>query len=614
MSKTQGRPRRGQRVAFTPADGKSAQQSDAITGLRFTVDTAHGGSALIDLVDLRPRRLALAFGAALREIAPSMVRTTVIQHVNGLKRFFTFLNQTARRIDGPEHLRAEHVDRFEAWLEAQGVTIIHRHTILAKTIIALRTIDATQPGIIDEKLQQRLRYTSARPLGRSTPRDAYSGHIAKQLRDAARADVQAVTRRLKSPPPIEHLDATLRGHLEAAAAVIEDEGTISYKHPKLQSFYRRFHLLGLDAGSPIRDLHGRRYLLAEDVIPFFVLLSLETGLEPECLKALRIDCLRNPASGTVEIEYVKRRARGSEWKRLRVRDGASSTPGGIIRTLIELTAPARKHKTRENGPSESGPSESLWLYFDTGQLRDRIRHYSNELLDNWIARHAIVDDDGKPQHLLLSRLRKTHKALWYAKTQGDLGRFAVGHTPEVAARHYADLPSLRHLHEQAVADGLTDALTSALRPRLVTPEEERVATKDPATLKLPTLKLPVSVTEQRRVLSGSRDVWLASCAGFRKSPFAAEGEPCPESFWGCLECRNAVITARKLPAIIAFLEFIVARRAEMAEDDWAAKFGRAWSRITHQILPAFSEAVVTDARAKTKLLDHQPYLPLEARA
>jgi hypothetical protein len=296
---------------------------------------------------------------------------------------------------------------------------------------------------------------------------------------------------------------------------------------------------------------------------------------------------------------VKRRARGSEWKRLRVRDGASSTPGGIIRTLIELTVPARKHK----------PSECLWLYFDTGQLRDRIRHYSNELLDNWVTHHAIVDDDGKPLRLLLSRLRKTHKALWYAKTQGDLGRFAVGHTPEVAARHYADLPSLRHLHEQAVADGLTDALTSALQPRVVTPEEERVAKKAPATL-----QLPIARTEARRVLAGKQDVWLASCAGFHKSPFAAEGEPCPESFWGCLECRNAVITARKLPAIIAFLEFIVTRRAEMAEDDWGAKFGRAWSRITHQILPAFSEAVVADARAKAKLLDHQPYLPQEARA
>ena len=104
----EARPRRGQRVAFTPADDMSAQHSDTVIGLRFTVDTAHGGSALIDLVELRPRRLTLAFGAALREIAPSMVRTTVIQHVNGLKRFFAFLNKTAPNIAARKTANSQH--------------------------------------------------------------------------------------------------------------------------------------------------------------------------------------------------------------------------------------------------------------------------------------------------------------------------------------------------------------------------------------------------------------------------------------------------------------------------------------------------------------------------
>jgi hypothetical protein len=52
----------------------------------------------------------------------------------------------------------------------------------------------------------------------------------------------------------------------------------------------------------------------------------------------------------------------------------------------------------------------------------------------------------------------------------------------------------------------------------------------------------------------------------------------------------------------------------MAEADWWPKFGRAWSRITQQILPAFSNTVVASAREKAKALEHAPYLPLEARA
>lgn len=600
MNERKNRPRCGRHVSFTSAVAESrARRPSSVAGLRFSVDTAHGGPALVDLVEARPRRLALAFGAALREIAPTLVRTTVVHHINGLKRFCRFI-QMVGKVDGPEHLRAEHIDAFENWLEAQGGSAIHRHAVLAKAVIALRIIDASQPGVIDEKLRQRVSYTSARSIGYCSPRDSYSGYVAKQLRDAASADVQSIVRRLKSPLPIEHPDHISRGHLEVLNTIIAAEGTVSFKDANMLSLRNRAIHLGTKVGKPIRDLHARHYLLAEDVIPFLVLLSLESGLEPECIKRLRVDCLRNPAAGTVEIEYYKRRARGSEWKRLRVRDGACSTAGGILRTVVELTAAARKHK----------PSEGLWLYFRCGKIEDHIGLHSVKLIANWIARHGIVDDDGKPLRLLISRLRKTHKALWYAKTEGDLARFAVGHTREVAVRHYADLPSLRRLHEQAVADGLNDALTSALGPLVLTPDDETaVRRKDPASL-----QLPISISAARRVLSGKQDIWLASCAGFDKSPFAAQGAPCPQPFWGCLECRNAVITARKLPAIIAFLEFIVARRAEMAEADWGSKFGRAWSRITQQVLPSFSEAVVADAREKAKQLEHQPYLPIEARS
>ncbi|MDH4983831.1 hypothetical protein [Hyphomicrobium sp. D-2] len=595
MSGKKDRPRRGRRVSFMSAGAKpSEKRTPSITGLRFTVDTAHGGAAFVDLVEVRQRRLALAFGAALRELAPTVVRKTVASRAQALKRFFRFLDEEAK-VEGPEHLRAEHIDGFESWLEAQGTKA--RHCVLAHVISVLRSVDAGLPGVVDEKLQQRLRYTSARPLARSTPRDAYSRYVAKQLRDAARADVLAIAQRIKSPPPIEHSDSILRECLETINAVIETEGTVHFDYSKVKNFRVRSWRLGMEVGRPSRNLHARHYLLVDDLIPFFVLLSLETGLEPECIKALRVDCLRNPAAGTVEIEYCKRRARGSEWKRLRVRDGASSTAGGIIRMIIELTAAARKHK----------PSENLWVYFNLGRLLGDFPGSFRKLKHNWVARHGIIDDDGKPLHLLLTHLRKTHKSLWYTKTQGDLGRFAVGHTPEIAARHYADLPSLRHLHERAVADGLSDALTSALEPVLLTPENEAAARKDPASL-----QLPLSITEARGVLNGKQDVWLASCVGFHKSPFAAEGEPCPEPFWGCLECHNAVITARKLPAIIAFLDFIVARRADTADADWWPKFGRAWSRITEQVLPAFSEAVVADAREKARRLEHQPYLPMEA--
>jgi hypothetical protein len=58
---------------------------------------------------------------------------------------------------------------------------------------------------------------------------------------------------------------------------------------------------------------------------------------------------------------------------------------------------------------------------------------------------------------------------------------------------------------------------------------------------------------------------------------------------------------------------MISRRAEMTENDWRAKFGRAFARITQQILPAFPELVVAEARQKAMAPEHAPYLPLEAR-
>ena len=358
-----------------------------------------------------------------------------------------------------------------------------------------------------------------------------------------------------------------------------------------QARYRR----GLSSKALRGSLHGAHHLTAPDVIAFLVLISLETGLEVECIKALEVDCLRNPLAGTVEVAYVKRRARGAEHKTMRVRDRGSTTPGGLIRTVLELTATTRRHH----------PASGLWVHYNSGKLGHVVRHM-RERIDAWTARHGIVDDEGRPLRLLLSRLRKTHKALWYLKSEGHMARFAVGHTREVAARHYADLPSLRPLHEAAVADAFTEAV--AVAAPLVLPsdrEEDWRAAPILADGRAP----PGDVDD---LLSGDQDVWLAACAGFYASPYGAPDAPCPQPFWGCLDCSNAVITARKLPAILAFLSFIEGERAGLSASDWQLKFGRAHARIVGQVLPAFSDEVVAEARRAAS--SQMPYLPPEARA
>ncbi len=596
-----GRPRKGHRVAFGRDDSLAIPSDpDPIAGLRFTIAAQNGGEARIDFTALRPRRLALAAARALRHLAapggPLGARMTVMAYAVTVPKFFAYLGESREPVDGISALQARHVDRFEAWLEARGLTRIHLYTLLAKVVGVLRQIAIDSSDEVSSDLRDRLRYVSAKPFQRSRPRDAYSPYVARQLRDAARDDVAAVIRRLQEQLPPDP-DPALRRMQAAVHVIIEAHGLIRHSEPAFTYLYHARRRRGRPNDHLADDFHGRRYLTRDDVVPFLVLLALETGLEIECCKALTVDCLQNASGGTVEIAYLKRRARGAEHKRLRVRDGGSTTPGGLIRRLIEMTAAARRYH----------PSESLWVYCGTGRFAAGIRH-PQAPVDAWTRRHGIVDDDRRPLRLLLSRLRKTHKALWYLKTEGHMARFAVGHTREVAARHYADVPALRPLHEAAVAEAFREAVASAVMPTVLTPDQEAAWRADPAHAP----SLP-GEHDPAVLLGGEQDVWLASCAGFHASPHGPAGAPCPLPFWGCLECPNAVITARKLPAILSFLDFIEDQRRALHAGDWAVKFGRAHARITSDVLPAFGAAIVAEAR---RVLAAEPapiYLPPEAR-
>lgn len=590
-----GRPRKGQPVTFTAAPS-TPDRSAAVLGLRFTIEAQYGGRVLVDMAGFHARSLAVDFAQALRNLTkpggPVGAASVIRQYVNLYRRFFAWIAQADPHLAHCSDVRASHIDRFAEALEHGGMQPCYLHTLVSKVVNTLRTIEADRPGRIAPDLRQRLRYTLPTSGGRSTPRDAYSPFVARALRDAARADVEAMFRRFSATDSTDASDPALAAARADIEALIEQHGTVSNRWREVRRLYDMRQHRGLPFS--IDDLHSRHHLLARDLPALLVLLVLDAGLEPECAKALDVDCLANPHAGTIELRYLKRRARGAEHKTMRVRDGGTGTPGGLVRRLIDVTAVARRHL----------PSECLWVYHNDGRLRSGIAHPQPRIAQ-WVARHDIRDERGEPLHLLLSRLRKTHKALWYTKTQGHMVRFAVGHTREVAARHYADLPSLRPLHEATVADAFREAVAQSLPVVLPPPDEDALRSEPEQVASL----MPAEAIAP--LLEGQQDVWLAACSGFYHGPFAAPGAPCGQPFWGCLDCSNAVITARKLPAILAFLAFLEDQRSGLTGPDWAMKFGHAHARITQQILPAFSDAAIADARAKS--VSEDLYLPPEAR-
>lgn len=597
------KPRKGTRLTFTTADGLVQNASPStVTGLRFCVEARSGGTAQLDFADLQPRSLAIDMAQGVRRLGevggPLGARSTILAYANTIRIFFKYLAFKAPDISTSGQVDSLHIDGFENWLKTEGKSSVHAFTLLSKIIVVFREIDANDPNRVSQSLRDRLRYTSARPFERPRPRDAYSPYVARQLRDAARADIAAMTRRIDGCLPHSLDTHAVPIVLACAVAVHEavlEHGFLPRNDKKVGDLYRSLYSRNLPTASLLKDVYSRFYLTIYDLPPLLTLISLDTGLEIECLKSLKADCLSDESAGTVSIRYTKRRAHGATQKVIRVRDGGPTTPGGLIRAIIKMTSRARRFLQ----------SDALFVFYHACNFHDVVRH-PNLTLSHWIARHGIVDDNRQPLKLLLSRLRKTHKALWYRKTDGHMGRFAIGHTAEIAAHHYADIPSLRPLHDQAVVDGLNDAVGLGAGSR--NNEDQYLDGQDvDATFNISSQdKAELAPIE-------AQDVWLAKCSGFYSGPFSKPGDPCSHPFWGCLDCPNAVITERKLPSILGFLDFIIQERATLGAQDWEAKFGHAHARITRQILPSFSEEVIESARAKLAAELPKTYLPPEVR-
>lgn len=593
---------RGRHARFAPMEAAKAVAAIPLDPRRFSIRCEDDREAVVDLGDWsRPRlaaEMAMLFHEYVRRMGPTPIARTVRRRVLHLRQFWTFLDSRDAPAIGLGEIDATLINAYEGWLAQNGGGLVQQRHLLGIVIGLLRLAVEMRPGTLTQETVVRLTYVAHGEYGVSRPRDAYSSGVAQRLRDAARAQIETARQRivvgeaLPAVPDGIAIGSRLHDHYSAVIAWIVRHGQIDTRHPVMARFVNLANHTKQD--SRLEPLHAGFHLFRLDLIGFIVLLSLETGMEMECLFRLKADCLRNPAKGYVEIEYYKRRARGSEWKRLRVRDGSSGTPGGLIRLAIALTEKARQHLG----------TDRLWALWTIDGLRLPTDE-APQGAQAFVRHHGLVDDEGAPLRLSLSRLRKTHKAEWYRRTKGQLEHFAVGHSIKVAARHYAEIPALRPVHEQTIADALGDALEAALKPTILLSDlgdDVQGACAQP------------SISDTAATAS-NEELWLARCSDFFASPFGPDGEACPTPFWGCLECENAAITVRKLPALIAFQSFMADQRETLGADEWAGKFGRAWARIDRQILPAFPARLVEAARIEAAAAGPELlYLPAEMRA
>lgn len=579
--------RRGRAVRF-PDTGEFVAPPEPVPALQPLVFVVRFGGVEhgVDLSGLPCPRLVRPLAAALASIGgdDGTVHTLAPdfrQMVRHLRDFAAFAatweggEVPAERLT-PAGLQSELLDDYEADLLARfGESGKRVHVFMHTVVRLLRLAGEEEPEALSAQLAARLGYGTTLPHYAKVPLDAYPLPVLDVIRRAALADVAAIRDRIDAG---WRRAGTGTDPLLAGWAAQENALWDLARHgPLPPEQFRQLHRVRCAPGG-IAGLNSELFLIPADLAPLLVGLICATGLEPECAKSLRADCLSSPSHGFVTLAYEKKRAQPRTAKTMRIRDGGLATPGGLIRLAARLTEQARAASGADALWVGAGPGEPR-AFFDTGYGMAR-------QLRAWASRHRLgelTDRHGGGVRLDLRRLRKTVKSQAYLRSGGVLDDFAAGHTKQVAAARYADISAHLELHEQAVEAGLRQALEAALGPPVV-------ATGSGVGLAVPGGETPALTPAQARAAATTaQDVFLASCTDFHASPFArSPGGPCPVAVWGCLECPNAVFTERHLPSLTGFARFLADQREQMPAPEWQARFGLAHERLTTGILPAFS--------------------------
>lgn len=491
---------------------------------------------------------------------------------------------------------------------------------LCRLVKVLRGVRRVAPDMLSSTFlpdpfeHDRLAFISRYPKPVGRKRDSYTPYVAKQINNAAMAECKACHHRIlttrKNLNGVPRDGSPVRDLYDRLRLYIAEHGPVSTS-------------VANQIGRPSRDtryqyaptlttLGIEQFITPNEATSFLVILALRCNIPYDSIKTLDRNCLRNARSGFVDIVYTKSRGPIVQVKTERVRDGGIETPGGIVRAILDLTAPASRLLSQV-GHARAG---SLWLVYHP--RRNVLGHYGfwHPTQHPWYRfaeRHVILDDTGaRLESIEPSRFRKTVKEQKYRKAGGHLSVIADDHTPAVSARHYADIPALSNDHDQAVENAQKALLAEISSGGIVvnTVEDDNVSV---AALAGVSGKDGVFCAE---VLKGDHDVWLAGCLGFKASPYAPAGSPCTVSFTECLHCPNAVITKRKLPNILRFRAFLLDQRAATEVSAWEATGARDLARIEVDILSRFTSKDIREAEAAIATAtdgDEALFLPLPVR-
>lgn len=295
-----------------------------------------------------------------------------------------------------------------------------------------------------------------------------------------------------------------------------------------------------------------------------LVVALHTGRNTTPLLEMPFNCMRpHPKEGTTFLVLYKRRGHNTNKVVIGEESGRSGvveslptirpTVAGLIKRAIQLT-----DKLRLVAPLHL--RDRLWLYrtqySSSAGKKGTIIALSSSLLQDatkaLVAKYELVDTNGKPLRINVSRLRKTFINRIYEILDGDVAgtAAAAGNTPAVVVANY-----------------------------LLPGEEAQKNWKFMgATLVQELLNNTIGSTHRTPV---------GQCSDITNGDYAPKrsGATCM-NFLSCLRCRNYVVTGEDLYRLFSFYWRILHERARMDPHRWQKHFAHIPRLIERDVIQA----------------------------
>ena len=196
---------------------------------------------------------------------------------------------------------------------------------------------------------------------------------------------------------------------------------------------------------------------------------------------------------------------------------------------------------------------------------------SNTLNNNtgkWVKQRKLMNDNGEPFQVNVSRFRKTFENRIFELSGGDpfVTAAMAGHTVKVSDSHYLEAPAESEKNWQFMGKVRTEELLGNIK---VTDENTPVAK---------CAKLPTKDKNGQKLY----------CMDFLK----------------CLRCRNMVVTKEDLYRLYSFYWLIIYEREEIGARKWKKYYSFIMRAIDRDVAPQFDADYVESIKAKAKIDPH----------